>query len=346
MAQRLVDLRSDTVTRPTPAMRRAMAEAEVGDDQYGEDPTVNRLEDLAAEMLGKEASLFVVGGTMGNLCSVLAHCQRGQEVIMGEECHIFLYEAGGTAVLGGLSWRTLPNTYHGTIEPAAIAGAIRSGREGEPETGVLCVENTHNRRGGIALDRATVKSMADVAHEHGIPVHMDGARVFNAAAALGVPVSEVVQDVDSVQFCLSKGLAAPVGSMIVGSKDFIHRARRVRRIVGGAMRQAGVLAAAAIVSLTEMVDRLPEDHRRARRLAESFADIPGISVDLDTVQSNMVFYKLDPPNPNFVAEMKAQGVFVGGAQYGGRMVTHYEITDADIDTAIMAARKTVTALSR
>jgi threonine aldolase len=346
MAQRLVDLRSDTVTRPTAAMRRAMAEAEVGDDQYGEDPTINRLEDLAADMLGKEASLFVVGGTMGNLCSVLAHCQRGQEVIMGDQCHIFLYEAGGTAVLGGLPWHTLPNTPRGTIEPSAIAGAIRGDREGEPPTGVLCVENTHNRCGGLPLDRATVKSMADVAHEHGIPVHMDGARVFNAAAALGVPVAEIVQDVDSVQFCLSKGLAAPVGSMIAGSADFIERARRMRRIVGGAMRQGGVLAAAAIVGLTEMVDRLPEDHARARRLAEGFADVPGIDIDLSLVQSNMVFYKLDPPNPNFAAEMKAQGVLIGGGQYGGRMVTHYEITDEDIDTAIMAARKTVTALSR
>jgi len=346
MAQRLVDLRSDTVTRPTPAMRRAMAEAEVGDDQYGEDPTINRLEDLAADMLGKEASLFVVGGTMGNLCAVLAHCQRGQEVIMGDQCHIVLYEAGGTAVLGGLPWRILPNTRWGTLEPEAIREAIRGDREGEPPTGVLCVENTHNRCGGLPLDRATIKSMADVAHEHGVPVHMDGARVFNAAAALGVPVSEIVQDVDSVQFCLSKGLAAPVGSMIAGSTDFIARARRMRRIVGGAMRQAGVLAAAAIVSLTEMVDRLPEDHARARRLAEGFADVPGIFVDRELVQSNMVFYKLDPPNHDFAAEMKAQGVLVGGGQYGGRMVTHYEITDADIDTAVMAARKTVTALSR
>jgi threonine aldolase len=188
--------------------------------------------------------------------------------------------------------------------------------------------------------------MADVAHAHGVPVHMDGARVFNAAAALGVPVSEIVQDVDSVQFCLSKGLAAPVGSMIVGSKEFIGKARRARRIVGGAMRQAGVIAAAGVVALTEMVDRLPEDHRRARKLAEGFADIPGIFVDVDRVQSNMVFYRLDPPNPNFQEEMKAQGVLVGGGQYGGRMVTHYEITDADIDTAVAAARKTVTALAR
>ncbi len=346
MAQRLVDLRSDTVTRPTPAMRRAMAEAEVGDDQYGEDPTVNKLEELAAEMLGKEASLFVVGGTMGNLCAVLAHCQRGQELVMGDQCHIVLYEAGGTAVLGGLPWRTLPNTPQGTMELGAIAEAIRGDREGEPPTGLLCVENTHNRCGGIALDRATVKGMADIAHEHGVPVHMDGARVFNAAAALGVPVAEVVRDVDSVQFCLSKGLAAPVGSMIAGTKEFIARARRQRRIVGGAMRQAGVLAAPAIISLTEMVDRLPEDHARARRLAEGFADIPGIFVNLDTVQSNMVFYKLDPPNPHFAEEMKVQGVLVGGGQYGGRMVTHYEITDEGIDAALMAARKTVTALSR
>lgn len=346
MAAQYVDLRSDTVTRPTPAMRRAMAEAEVGDDQYGEDPTVNRLQALAAQMLGKEDALYVASGTQGNLCAVLAHCGRGQEVIMGDQCHIFLYEQGGTATLGGLPWRILPNTPHGTLETQAIHDAIRGGREGEPETGVLCVENTHNRCGGLALDRATIKEMADAAHAHGVPVHMDGARVFNAAAALGVPVAEVVQDVDSVQFCLSKGLAAPVGSMIVGSSAFIHRARRARRIVGGAMRQAGVIAAAGIVALTEMVDRLPEDHRRARRLAEGFADIPGIHVDVAKVQSNMVFYALDPPNPDFAAQMKAHGVLVGGGQYGGRMVTHYEITDADIDTAIAAARTTVTALAR
>jgi threonine aldolase len=346
MAQRYVDLRSDTVTRPTPAMRRAMAEAEVGDDQYGEDPTVNRLEELAAEMLGKEAAVFVSSGTQGNLCAVLAHCGRGQEVIMGDQCHIVLYEQGGTATLGGLPWRVLPNTPQGTLEPAAIEAAIRGDREGEPATGVLCVENTQNRCGGLALSRETIKSMADVAHAHGVPVHMDGARVFNAAAALGVPVSEVVQDVDSVQFCLSKGLAAPVGSMIAGSTEFIGKARRMRRVVGGAMRQAGVIAAAGVVALTEMVDRLPEDHRRARKLAEGLADTPGIFVDLDLVQSNMVFYKLDPPNPEFQAEMKAQGVLVGGGQYGGRMVTHYEITDEDIDATLMAARKTVTALAR
>jgi threonine aldolase len=346
MAQRHVDLRSDTVTRPTPAMRRAMAEAEVGDDQYGEDPTVNRLEELAAEMLGKEAAVFVSSGTQGNLCAVLAHCGRGQEVIMGDQCHIVLYEQGGTATLGGLPWRVLPNTPHGTLEPAAIEAAIRGEREGEPVTGVVCVENTHNRCGGLALDRATIKSMADVPHQYGIPVHMDGARVFNAAAALGVPVSEIVQDVDSVQFCLSKGLAAPVGSMIAGSKEFIQKARRMRRIVGGAMRQAGVFAAAGVGALTEMVDRLPEDHRRARTLADGLADIPGIVVDPELVQSNMIFYKLDPPNPTFQDEMKAQGVLVGGGQYGGRIVTHYEITDADIDTVLMAARKTVTALAR
>ena len=346
MAQRVVDLRSDTVTRPTPAMRRAMADAEVGDDQYGEDPTVNRLEALAAETLGKEAALYVSSGTMGNLVAVLTHCQRGQEVIMGSECHIFMYEAGGTATLGGLPWRVLPNTRFGTIEPEAIAAAIRGGREGEPPTGVVCVENTHNRCGGVALDRATVKSMADVAHAHGVPVHMDGARVFNAAAALGVPVAEVVRDVDSVQFCFSKGLAAPVGSIVVGSKEFIARARRTRRIVGGAMRQAGVIAAACVVGLTEMAGRLPEDHRRARRLAEGLAEIPGVFVDLDTVQSNIVYFKLDPPNEAFVRHLREHGILCNGGPAGGRMVTHYEITDADIDAALTAARQTVTAVAR
>lgn len=346
MAERLIDLRSDTVTRPTPSMRRAMAEAEVGDDQYGEDPTVNRLETLAAEMLGKEAALYVASGTMGNLCAVLTHCQRGQEVIMGSECHIFHYESGGTATLGGLPWHVLPNTRHGLIETSDLAGAIRGSREGHPITGVVCLENTHNRCGGVAITPENMKAMADVAHAEGVPVHVDGARIWNAAAALGIPAAEIVREADSVQFCFSKGLAAPVGSIIVGSAAFIERARRTRRLVGGAMRQAGVIAAACVVGLTEMVDRLPEDHTRARQLAEGLAEIPGVFVDLDTVQSNIVYFKLDPPNAAFVPALKESGVLCNGGPTGGRFVTHYEITDADIDTALTAARHTVAALAR
>ncbi len=346
MAQRLVDLRSDTVTRPTPAMRRAMAEAEVGDDQYGEDPTVNRLEEMAAEMLGKEAAVYVSSGTMGNLCAVLTHCGRGQEVVMGSECHIFHYESGGTATLGGLPWHVLPNTRFGLIGADDLAGSIRGSRSGHPVTGVVCLENTHNRCGGVAIRPEDIKAMADAAHDAGVPVHLDGARVFNAAAALGLPVADVVRDVDSVQFCFSKGLAAPVGSIIVGSRDFIERARRTRRLVGGAMRQAGVIAAACVVGLTEMVDRLPEDHARARRLAEGIGDLPGISVDLDTVQTNIVYFHLDPPNAGFVPALKEAGILCNGGASGGRLVTHYEITDADIDATLMAARHAVMAAAQ
>ncbi len=346
MAQMPIDLRSDTVTHPTPAMRRAMAEAEVGDDQYGDDPTVNRLEALAAETLGKEAAVFVSSGTMGNLAAVLTHCGRGQEVIMGSECHIYHYESGGTATLGGLPWHVLPNTRWGRIDTDAIAGAIRTTIEGHPLTGVLCLENTHNRCGGIAIPAADIKAMADVAHAASVPVHLDGARVFNAAAALGVPVRELVQDVDSVQFCFSKGLAAPVGSIIVGSAAFIKRARATRRILGGAMRQAGVIAAAALVGLTEMVERLPEDHTRARRLAEGLAEIPGINVDLETVQTNIIYYTLDPANADFAPRLREAGIIHNGGPKGGRFVTHYQITDADIDATLAAARKTVPAHAR
>jgi len=343
MAQPVIDLRSDTVTHPTAAMRQAMAESEVGDDQYGDDPTVNRLEARAAEMLGKEAAVFVASGTMGNLAAVLTHCGRGQEVVMGSECHIFHYESGGTATLGGLPWHVLPNTRMGRMDTDAITGAIRGSREGHPITGVLCLENTHNRCGGVAIPAADIKAMADIAHAEGVPVHLDGARVFNAAAALGVPVRELVQDVDSVQFCFSKGLAAPVGSIIVGSAAFIERARRTRRILGGAMRQAGVIAAAAYVGLTEMVDRLPDDHARARRLAEGLAELPGINVDLETVQTNIVYYTLDPPNAEFAPRLKDAGVWHNGGAKGGRFVTHYEITDGDIDAALAAARQAVIA---
>lgn len=341
MVQPVIDLRSDTVTHPTAAMRQAMAESEVGDDQYGDDPTVNRLEARAAEMLGKEAAVFVASGTMGNLAAVLTHCGRGQEVVMGSECHIFHYESGGTATLGGLPWHVLPNTRMGRIDTDAITGAIRGSREGHPITGVLCLENTHNRCGGVAIPAADIKAMADIAHAEGVPVHLDGARVFNAAAALGVPVRELVQDVDSIQFCFSKGLAAPVGSIIVGSAAFIERARRTRRILGGAMRQAGVIAAAAYVGLTEMVDRLPDDHARARRLAQGLAELPGINVDLETVQTNIVYYTLDPPNAEFAPRLKDAGVWHNGGAKGGRFVTHYEITDDNIDAALAAARQAV-----
>jgi threonine aldolase len=343
----MIELRSDTLTTPTPAMRRAMAEAEVGDDQYGEDPTVTRLERLAADMLGKEAAVFVASGTMGNLCAVLAHCGRGDEVVLGDQSHIFRFESGGAATLGGLPFHVIPNLRDGGLDLATLAAAIRPTRPGVPRTGLVCVENTHNRCGGVALSPARVAEIAEVAHRQGVPVHCDGARIFNAAAALGVAVRDLTAPLDTIQFCLSKGLAAPVGSLIVGSADFIREARRYRKMVGGAMRQAGVIAAAGIVALTEMVDRLPEDHANARRLAEGLADIPGIAIDLDTVQSNIVLLKIDErvmAGAEFAERLRAEGVRVSNYDTRGmRMVTHYQVDRDDIEQAIAAARRVMSA---
>ena len=343
----MIDLRSDTITTPTPAMRRAMAEAEVGDDQYGEDTTVNRLEALAAEMLGKEAAVYVASGTMGNLCAVLAHCGRGDEVILGDQSHIFRYESGGAAALGGIPFHIIPNRRDGGFDLQTLAEAIRPARAGMPRTGLVCVENTHNRCGGVALSAERLAEIAAIAHERGVPVHCDGARIFNAAASLGVDPRELTRPLDSVQFCLSKGLAAPVGSLIVGGADFIREARRYRKMVGGAMRQAGVIAAAGIVALTEMVARLPEDHANARRLAEGLAAIPGISVDLDTVQSNIILLKLNErvmPGAEFVERLRQEGIRVSNYDTRGlRMVTHYQISQADVDSVLAAARRVLRA---
>ncbi len=337
-----IDLRSDTVTLPTPAMRRAMAEAEVGDDQYGEDPTVNRLEALTAERLGKEAACYVSSGTMGNLIAILTHCGRGDEVILGDESHIFWYESGGAATLGGLPFNKLRTDRFGMLDPGEVRDAIRAPRPGYPRTGVVCLENTHNRCGGTVLRPEQLAQVADVAHAAGVPVHLDGARIFNAAAALDLPASAIAGPVDSVQFCFSKALAAPVGSIVVGSRDFITGVRANRKLVGGAMRQAGVIAAAAIVALHEMPGRLHEDQRRARRLAEGLAGIDGIAVDLETVQSNIVIFKPDPARiatDEFIAGMGERGVRVSNYGLRGlRMVTHYQITDEDVERALGAAQ--------
>ncbi len=337
----MIDLRSDTVTRPTDAMRQAMANAEVGDDQYGEDPTVTRLEQLAARMLGKEAAVFVASGTMGNLAALLAHCGRGDEVIMGDECHIFWYESGGAAALGGMPFSLVPNRASGELDLDVVRQRIRAKRPGYPPTGVICVENTQNRCGGTVVPVEHLAELREIADEHGIPVHMDGARIFNAAAGSDTPVERIASYADTVQFCLSKGLAAPVGSVVVGSADFVQRARGARKILGGAMRQSGVIAAAGIVALESMVERLPEDHRRARWLAESLAEIDGIAIDLDAVQTNIVIFKTEPAveQATFVERMKANGVLVSNyGTRGVRMVTHYQVDDAAIDQAIEAAR--------
>jgi threonine aldolase len=343
-----LDLRSDTVTRPTPAMRRAMADAEVGDDQYGEDPTVNRLEARAAELLGKEAALFVASGTMGNLVSLLAHCDRGDEAVIGDESHIFWYEGGGAAALGGIPFNLRPTTRSGRLDLDDVASAIRPERPGFPRTGVVCVENTHNRCGGVVLPLDYLRELRAVARAAKVPVHLDGARIFNAAAALGVPPAAIAGEVESVQFCLSKALAAPVGSMVVGSAAFVARARYQRKLVGGAMRQAGVLAAAGLVALDEMVDRLPEDHARARRLAEGLAAIAGLVIDLETVQTNIVIFR--PPSGQdhraVIAGMAEHGVRISDyGTRGLRLVTHYEIDDAAVDAALHAARAVMTGVA-
>lgn len=341
-----LDFRSDTVTKPTPEMRRAMYEAEVGDDVYREDPTVNRLEARAAEILGKEAALFVPTGTMGNQVAVLTHTRRGEEVIVEAESHVFMYEVGGIAALSACQVRTVPGV-RGAMDPAAVEAAIRADNVHFPRTGLVCVENTHNRSGGCVLPPENVAAVAEVAHRHGIPVHMDGARIFNAAVALGRPAAELVAPVDSVMFCLSKGLAAPVGSLLVGSRDFIAEARRYRKLLGGGMRQAGVLAAAGLVALEMMVDRLAEDHANARRLAEGIAAIPGLKVDMETVQTNMVMVDIADGRwtaAALVQALKQEGVLCNDTGLRRiRMVTHKDITAADVELALDAIARTVKA---
>ena len=333
----MIDLRSDTVTTPTATMRRAMAEAEVGDDQYGEDPTVRRLEERYAELVGKEAAVFVASGTMGNLVALLSHCGRGDEAIIGDESHIFWFESGGPATLGGIPMNLLRTDRWGRLDLDAVSAAIRPERPGYPRTGVVCIENTHNRCSGVPLPLEYLRQLRAVATERTTPIHMDGARIFNAAAALNVAPSALAAEADSVQFCLSKGLGAPVGSLVVGSHDFIANARKQRKVLGGAMRQAGVIAAAGVVALDTMIDRLPDDHARARRIAHALAEMPGVTVDLETVQSNIVVFR--PPAGHAAAEtverLAANGLRVSnyGAR-GLRVVTHYEIDDEAVDRAL------------
>ena len=336
---KVIDLRSDTVTQPTEEMRKAMAEAEVGDDVMGEDPSINRLEEMAAELLGKEAALFTASGTMSNLIAALAHCSRGDEVIMGSEAHMFWNEVGGAATLAGVQVRLVRNDNQGRMDPQEVADAIRpKGNVHFPPTSLVCLENTHNRCNGGVLTPDDTKSVADVAHANGVAVHLDGARIFNAAVSLEMPAKELVKDVDDVCFCLSKALSAPVGSLLCGSQEFIEQAHKWRKMVGGGMRQAGVLASAGIVALETMIDRLAEDHAHARRLAEGLAQIPGIGVDPNQCQSNIVFVEVEPglgPVQEFIGRLSQEGVRVS---YPGanrfRMVAHRHISAEDVDTVI------------
>ena len=336
---RVVDLRSDTVTLPSPEMRRAMYEAELGDDVYGEDPTLNRLEAMAAERFDKEAAVFVASGTMGNLVSVLAHTQRGDEIILGNKSHIFRSEAGGSSVLGGLSFHTIPNDDRGMLDPEDVRAAVRPIDPHMPRTALVCLENTQNACGGATLTQDDMHSVASVAREYGLGVHVDGARIFNSSVALEAPVAELARDADSVTFCLSKGLSCPVGSVIVGSEDYIQEARRWRKMVGGSMRQAGVLAAAGVVALDNMVDRLAEDHSNARKLSEGLAEIDGIDIDPDGLPTNLVFFEIERDDwPDLHRQLVARGVKGGGGGKRWRYVTHYGITEDDIDYTLETVR--------
>lgn len=335
-----IDLRSDTVTLPTPAMREAIYRAELGDDVFGEDPTTNRLEKMAAERVGKEAALLVASGTMGNLVCLLTHCGRGEEVILGDQSHSFYYEAGGMSALGGIHPRTVANQPDGTLRLEDIEGAIRGDDVHFPRTRLICLENTHNRCNGSALTPEYTDAVAALAKERGLAVHLDGARVFNAAVALGVDVKELTRNVDSLSFCLSKGLSAPVGSVVCGSKKFIAQARRNRKVLGGGMRQCGIIAAAGIVALEQMVERIAEDHKNARYLAEGIARIEGLSIDLTRTQTNIVYFELATERlaaDRLATELGKKGVKllpVGPRRL--RAVTHYGISAEDIDLTLAA----------
>ncbi|HEX3244496.1 MAG TPA: low-specificity L-threonine aldolase [Chloroflexota bacterium] len=331
-----IDLRSDTVTLPTEAMRDAMRDAPLGDDVFGEDPTINRLQELAAEMTGKEAALLVSSGTQGNLVSLMSHCQHGDEVIMEAQSHTYWSEQGGMASLAGLLPR-LVESERGCPTAETIQAAIRSDDQHNPRSGLVCLENTHNRHGGTVSRPQQMAAIKRVAEAHGLPVHLDGARLFNAAVALGVEARELTEHVDSVTFCLSKGLSCPVGSIVCGSRDFIGRAHRARKVLGGGMRQAGVIAAAGIVALGSMIDRLAEDHANARRLALGLHELPGVTIDLDRVETNMVYVDFGGSSVTadaLEADLRERGVLTRPSYDRVRLVLHYGIEAADVDFVI------------
>jgi threonine aldolase len=333
-----IDLRSDTVTKPTEAMRQAMLNAEVGDDVYGEDPTVNRLQELAAEISGKEAGLFVPTGTQSNLLAILSHCQRGEEFIAGQQAHCYRYEGGGAAVFGGVQPQPIDFEVDGRLDLDKVAEMIKPDDSHFAITRLLCLENTQS---GKVLSLDYQAEAAAFAREKGLKLHLDGARVFNAAVKQKVPVSEITRHYDSVSFCLSKGLGAPVGSVLVGSHELIERAHRWRKMAGGGMRQAGILAAAGVYALKQHVVRLAEDHQNAKVLAEGLSTIDGLDVELDTVETNMVFVTSDlETQPQLIQILKERGVLVGG--YGQlRLVTHYDIDAEDVYVVIDAFKKAV-----
>lgn len=336
----VIDLRSDTVTKPPPEMREAMAYAEVGDDVYGEDPTVNLLQEMAAELIGMEASLFVSSGTMANLIAILIHCSRGQQMIVGDKSHIFLEEAGGCAALGGVHPFPLPNQTDGTLDLGGIQESIWSDDDTHhAQTKLITLENTQNNCGGVVLDTSYVNAVQAIAQEHDLVLHLDGARIFNAAIALGIDVKDWTTLSDSVMFCLSKGLCAPIGSMLCGSKDFIFQAHRIRKQLGGGTRQAGILAAAGIYALENLIDRLEEDHIRAKRLARGLAKICGLNIAPGAPETNMVYFSIDKnmrwSAEGLAAEVAKDGLYIDICDIKLiRLVTHYWINDRMVDRAV------------
>jgi threonine aldolase len=331
-----VDLRSDTVTRPTPEMRRAMAEAEVGDDVLGDDPTVKRLEEMAAAKLGKEAALYVPSGSMGNNIAINVHTQPGDEVLLDWDAHSLCYEVGGPAALSGVQTRQF-RSHRGVPDVGEVECAIRTKTLHSPGTSLLVLENTHNRAGGAIIPLEVQSELYTLAKSRGLSVHLDGARIFNAAVATGLPAAQFAAQADSASFCLSKGLGCPVGSLLCGTRDFIDKARRVRKLFGGGMRQVGVLAAAGIVALNTMIGRLGQDHDRAQRLARGIAALPGICVESESVQTNMVYFETSGPAAEFVQNLAVENVrCLATAPNRIRLVTHHDVNDEDIDRAIMA----------
>ncbi|WP_368652588.1 low-specificity L-threonine aldolase [Ornithinibacillus sp. 4-3] len=333
----MIDLRSDTVTKPTPEMRQAAFDAVVGDDVYGEDPTLLELEELSANMLGKEAAMFVTSGTQGNQIAVLTQCVGGQEIIVEEESHLFFYEGAAMSVFAGVQPRTLKGN-RGALNPAEVKAAIRGEDVHAPETGLICIENTHNRAGGAIIPLENMQAIAEIGKEYHIPIHLDGARIFNAAVASGVDVKKYAAQVDSVQFCLSKGLGAPVGSIIAGTNDFIQRARKWRKRLGGGLRQAGILAAPGLISLREKVDRLVEDHNHAKLLAQSINEIKGLSIE-NEVETNIVLVNTEAAKltaAEFLAQLKQEGILA--VPFGPntvRFVTHFDVSRQNIEEVVV-----------
>jgi threonine aldolase len=337
---KFIDLRSDTVTRPSGVMRKAMAEAEVGDDVMGEDPTVNRLQQVASSLVGKEAGLYLASGTMGNLVAILTHCNRGDEIILGRNSHTYLNEAGGISALGGIHPFPIANNPDGTLSLDEVQRSIRhNDNPHHPNTKLVTIENTHNDCGGIALEAQYTNDLVDLAHHNGLQVHLDGARIFNAAVKLNVPVTALTAPIDSVQFCLSKGLGAPVGSILCGSEEFIYRALRIRKQLGGGMRQAGIIAAAGLVSLEKMVDRLKDDHDRAERLAVELGELPSININWHKNATNMVFLTLDADSPfdayTLENSLRNKGILIDVKnEHRIRLVVHCDLSENDIDETI------------